>query len=142
MLSYSSNPSNPIIINTSNINNFKGQILVKENNGFKWMFKFIIMPSHMNWIMVTNPVDILPTPNFYTDYSQDNSNDNFFYKISSELIVYTSTSAILRLPTKEELIYYINYTRAVRTLGIKYFEKDIINKYLSKKKNNNPNHNK
>ena len=101
-----------------NIHQFIGKILLKENENYKWMFKVVDVDMKNNILLVTNPLDISPRHRFYlkavVKYVQNEN--NFFYDVIRESLLQTRYE-ILRTPTKNELLEYINYTREQRLLN-------------------------
>jgi len=83
---------------------YKGKILTRCNSNYTWMFKLVEVDNDM--LLVTQGVDILPHPRFY------HHGITFFNEIHEEL-----NGDTIRIPTKEEMKLYRQYTREVILLG-------------------------
>lgn len=89
-----------------NFKQYIGKILLKENAGYKWMFKVIDITLDGNF-KVVHGMDIYPQPNAYHCHMDGCSFDDIF----------TEANVDVRLPTKEELNLYRKYARELRLLG-------------------------
>jgi hypothetical protein len=96
----------------------KGNILLRENKEYKWMFKLVGVNKEKQILYITNPIDIFPKPRFFCEgripIYKCISND--FFSVYEEYFVLDS-KRMLRLPTKNELQLYNKYTRKARLLG-------------------------
>ena len=128
-------------ININNLDEYKGQILVRESKIYKWMFKLvgISKPNPFRIRMVTTQgIDLFPQARFYMnsmccDYY---NKTNPFFNIATESIPQRTEDGIIRLPTKNELLEYTNLTRGMRILGQPYLDlgKKIYNNIIDKMK--------
>ena len=87
-----------------------GKIIAKDNKHYIWLFKLVDVPKGKQDLIVTQGIDILPTPRTYhTDFFKEHKFiDNFEEAYQAKLI---------RLPTKDELNLYRKYTRELILLG-------------------------
>lgn len=106
-------------ININNLNEYKGQILVRETKIYKWMFVLVGKSNdYPNRMLTTQGIDLFPETRFYTFRMRGlNNTTNFFFNIFEELIPQTMFDGIIRLPTKDELLEYTNLTRGMKILG-------------------------
>ena len=97
----------------------KGNILLRENKVYKWMFKLVGVNKEKQILYITNPIDIFPKPRFFCDTRvpiyKCISND--FFSVYEEDLIPNDNSIKIRLPTKNELQLYNKYTRKARLLG-------------------------
>ena len=125
-------------ININNLDEYKGQILVRETNVYKWMFVLVGKSSNMPTRMLTTQgIDLLPQARFYTFHMKGLTNTaNFFFNVFDETIPTSLSEGIIRLPTKNELLEYTNLTRGIRILGQPYLDlgKTIYNNIINKMK--------
>ena len=90
-----------------------GKIIAKDDNKkYIWLFKLVDVPKGKQDLIVTQGIDILPTPRTYhTDFFKEHKfTDNFKEE-------YSYQAKLIRLPTKDELNLYRKYTRELILLG-------------------------
>lgn len=125
-------------ININNLDEYKGQILVRETHIYKWMFVLVGKSNNMPTRMLTTQgIDLLPKARFYTSHMKGLTNTpNFFFNIFDEAIPTRVLEGTIRLPTKNELLEYTNLTRGMRILGRPYLDlgKKIYNNITNKMK--------
>ena len=95
----------------------KGNILLKENKAYKWMFKLVGVNKEEQILYITNPIDIFPIPRFFCDVRIPiiKCPSNNFFNVYEEHCIFNDER--IRLPTKNELQLYNKYTRKARLLG-------------------------
>ena len=96
-------------ININNLNEYKGQILVRETKTYKWMFILVGIsnPNPFRTRMVTTQgIDLFPQARFYMNnmYCDYYNKTNSFFNITTEFIPKRAEDGIIRLPTKNELV--------------------------------------
>ena len=107
-------------ININNLDEYKGQILVRETLFYKWMFVLVEKrndePTRM---LTTQGLELVPLPRFYMNYMSCvyYNKTNPFFNITTEYIPQRAADGIIRLPTKNEFLEYTNLTRGIRILG-------------------------
>ena len=85
-----------------------GKYLLRENREYKWIFKLVDVLGG-NSILVTQGVDIYPTPRMY-----HSGGITIFNKTWDET---PNEDVLTRLPTKKEMNQYRQYTRELIFLG-------------------------
>jgi len=98
----------------------KGNILLRTNGIYTWMFKLVDVDKEKQILYITNPIDIFPKPRFFCDSRTPvyKCPSNNFFSIYKESFVLNNYNT--RLPTKNELQLYNKYTRKARLLGNMY----------------------
>ena len=123
-------------ININSLNEYEGQILVRETKIYKWMFVLVGKSNdYPNRMLTTQGIDLFPEVRFYTSNMRGSNNTtNFFFNIFEELIPETMFDGIIRLPTKNELLEYTNLTRGIKILGQPYLNlgKKLYNNIINK----------
>ena len=84
-----------------------GEIVLAENEQFTWMFKLLNINYDDDTLKTIYGMDIKPSPRCY--------GISGFNKPTNETIL--DRSVQIRMPTKEELKLYTQYTRELRILG-------------------------
>ena len=87
-----------------------GKIIAKDNNIYVWLFKLIDVQEEDNGLIVTQGMDLIPKPSAY--HISFCESDDF-----NDLFIEPHVPEITRVPTKEELKLYRQYTRELRLLG-------------------------
>lgn len=89
-----------------------GKIIAKDNKEYIWLFKLVDVPKGKRDLVVTQGIDVFPTPKTYHIdlFKEHKFIDNFEE-------VYDYQAKLIRLPTKDELNLYRKYTRELILLG-------------------------
>ena len=97
----------------------KGNILLRENEIYKWMFKLVDVDKEKQILYITNPIDICPIPNFFCNARKPvyKCPSNNFFSVYQEYCILNDNHERIRLPTKNELQLYNKYTRKAKLLG-------------------------
>ena len=94
-------------ISRERLDKYIGKYVLRENADYKWIVKLIDVVKSRNSIMVTQGMDIYPKPRAY----HRNSSFNTIWEERP------STDSFFRLPTKEEMNLYRQYSRELILLG-------------------------
>ena len=97
----------------------KGNILLRKNGIYTWMFKLVDVDKEKQILYITNPIDIFPKPRFFCDTRIPvcKCPSNNFFSVYQEYFVLNDNHERIRLATKNELQLYNEYTRKARLLG-------------------------